>query len=63
MKFDFVGFAAGAKTAGALLVGNSVLVYTGVLGSTLVNSDMTALKIFIIGLAGLVLTSITRGSK
>jgi hypothetical protein len=29
MKFDFVGFAAGAKTAGALLVGNSVLVYTG----------------------------------
>jgi hypothetical protein len=63
MKLDFAAFSGGVRTAGALLVGNSVLVYTGVLGSTLANSDATALKIFIIGLAGLVLTSITRSSK
>jgi hypothetical protein len=63
MKFDFPSFSGGVRTAGALLMGNSVLVYTGVLGSALADAHIIAAKIFTIGLIGLVIASVTRGSK
>jgi hypothetical protein len=44
-------------------MGNSVLVYTGVLGTALADAHIIAVKIFTIGLIGLVIASITKGSK
>ena len=63
MKIDFPFLAAGVRTAAALLIGNSVLVFTGVLGVSLPDAFTTALKIFIIGCIGLLVTSVIRNKK
>jgi hypothetical protein len=60
MKLDFPAFAGGIRTASALLIGNSVLVYTGVLGVALPDANVVAFKIFLLGLVALLVTSLTR---
>ena len=58
---DSVAFSTGLRTAAALLMGNSVLVYFGVLGSNLKDPDRIAASIFGIGFGVLLLTSIKKG--
>lgn len=64
MKIDFsssfANFFGGLRTSSALLVGNSVLIYYGVLG-TMINDPMkVGIQIFAIGTIGLIITSITK---
>ena len=61
MKFDYAAAGAGIRTAGALLIGNSILVHQGVLGQTLKDAELTAAKVFIIGMGILILASFARG--
>jgi hypothetical protein len=63
MNFDFPAFAAGLRTAGALLIGNSFLVFTGVLGQTTPDGNITALKVLTMGTGVLLFASLTRSTK
>lgn len=59
MNLDISALTAGIRTAGALLIGNSVLIFTGVLGATVQDATTIGLKVFFIGLLILILASIT----
>ena len=48
LKIDFPILLGGVRTAAALLIGNSALIYTGVIGSGLQNAIEVAAKIFIV---------------
>lgn len=61
LKIDFAALLGGVRTAAALLIGNSALIYTGVIGGGLQNAADIAAKIFGIGVVVLVCTSL--GSK
>ena len=62
ISIDFLALLGGVRTASALLVGNSALIYTGVIGGSLQNAEAIALKIFLIGVIGLVCTSLKRSN-
>ena len=58
LKMDFPILLGGVRTAAALLIGNSALIYTGVIGGGLQNAIEVAAKIFIVGVIVLVCTSL-----
>jgi hypothetical protein len=59
MRLDIPALLGGLRTAGALLIGNSVLVFSGVIGTN-VNAESSGLKIFLIGATIVVLTCFTK---
>jgi hypothetical protein len=61
LKLDIQAFNAGIRTAGALLIGNSVLVVTGVIGN--VSSPfVVATVVFTIGAMILIIASLQRST-
>jgi hypothetical protein len=62
MRLDIPALLGGLRTAGALLIGNSVLVFVGVLGQN-VNGESIGFKVFLIGATILILTCLTKGGK
>lgn len=60
MRLDNPAFLSGLRTSGALLVGNSALVYAGVLGQPR-EPATTSVVIFLVGFVMLVITSLTKG--
>jgi hypothetical protein len=63
MGIDFAAAIGGLRTACALLIGNSVLVYMGVLGADLDDPLIAAAKILTMGSVVLILTCLTRRKK
>jgi hypothetical protein len=60
MRLDNPAFLSGLRTSGALLIGNSALIYAGVLGQ-LREPATTSVVIFLVGFVMLVVTSLTKG--
>lgn len=62
LKIDIPAITGGIRTAGALLIGNSALIATGVIGSSS-TPKLTAPLIFAIGATILILASLQRSKS
>lgn len=60
-RIDINLWLSGIRTAGALLMGNSVLIYTEVIENSLTNRYQTETLVMFLGLTMILLTSLTKG--
>jgi len=63
INIDFMGLLAGLRIASALLITNSVLVYAGAIDGSLHDADVIATKVFLIGVIGVICTSLQRSES
>jgi hypothetical protein len=62
-KFNVVDFLAGIRTASSLLIGNSILIYTGVVGKEIKDPTGLAIELFLSSVAVLFVTSFNKETK
>ena len=62
-KFNFNDVLGGIRTASALLIGNSILIYTGVVGKDLKDPTGLAIELFVSSLLVLFAASFNKESK
>jgi hypothetical protein len=61
VSFDYSAFTTGLRTAGALLIGNSFLILTNILGGGTDNAHLMGYAIFASGVTMLTIFSFKRG--
>jgi hypothetical protein len=61
VSFDYGAFTTGLRTAGALLIGNSFLILTSIIGTGTANAHFVGYAIFASGVTMLTIFSFKRG--
>ena len=62
-QFDVNSLLGCVRTAGALLIGNSILIYTGIIGKDMVEPEWAAGKLVLIGVAIAIVSSFVEVKK
>ena len=61
ITFDYSAFTTGLRTTGALLIGNSFLILTNILGDGTANANLMGYAIFASGVTMLTVFSFKKG--
>ncbi|GEM_PF-1545639 len=62
-QFDVNSLLGCIRTAGALLIGNSILIYTGIIGKDMIEPEWAAGKLVLIGAAIAIFSSFVEVKK